>query len=417
MSVNKKRIFGISAAAVVLIIAAVLISRSTLTSHKFYTVKPGPFELSINTKGEIQGKNAVVINLPDELRRRDLHIYELQIKDMVQEGTSVKKGDWVATLDAASITEQIQNNKQDLDQRRAELNDAKIDSAIQLTKLREELEEFKYDLEYKKIELEQAKYESPAYQRKQQVEFNKTLRQMDKKRRDYKLKKLELKMKTGRIEERYQRYQRRDSLLKEGVAATRVTAPKDGMIMYAKLWGGRKLRVGDQISLWMPTIATLPDMSVLVSETYIQEIDVTKLAIGDSVQVTIDALPGKTYKGFVSKIANVGQELQGFDTKVFRVFIDLDEHGKEIKPAMTTNNSIIVERYENVLKIPRKCLFNSNGDSFVFLKKDDKIWKKKVTPGTENEVDVIINSGLNENDKILMILPENADELEFYLEG
>ncbi len=416
MSANKKRIIWISAAAVILITAGIL-SRSTLISEKHYTVKSGPFELSINTKGEIQGKNAVVINLPDELRRRDLHIYELQIKDMVQEGTSVKKGEWVATLDAASITEQIQNNKQDMDQRRAELNDAKIDSAIQLTKLREELEEFKYDLEYKKIELEQAKYESPAYQRKQQVEFNKTLRQMDKKRRDYELRKLELKMKTGRIEERYRRFLRRDSLLKEGVVATRVTAPKDGMIMYAKLWGGRKLRVGDQISLWMPTIATLPDMSVLVSETYIQEIDVTKLEVGDSVQVTIDALPGKIYKGFVSKIANVGQEIQGFDTKVFRVFIDLEENGKEIKPAMTTNNSIIVERYENVLKIPRKCLFNSNEDSFVFLKKDKKIWKKKVIPGTENEIDVIITSGLQENDKILYSAPENADEIEFYLEG
>ena len=52
---------------------------------------------------------------------------------MVDEGTEVKKGDWIATLDAATINEQMQRNSQDLAERRAEFNDAKIDSAIQLT--------------------------------------------------------------------------------------------------------------------------------------------------------------------------------------------------------------------------------------------------------------------------------------------
>ncbi len=412
---SKKRIIWIIA-AIVALTAAIVFGRSTL-SEKVYTVKRGSFERTIVSKGEIQGKNAVVISLPDELKRRDLRIYQLKIKDMVQEGTMVKKGEWVATLDAAAITEQMQNNTQDLDKRRAELNDAKIDSTIQLTQLRQELQEFSYDSEYQKIELEQSKYESPAYQRKQQVEYNKILRQMDKKRRDYELKKLELKTKTRRIQDRYDYYARRDSLLKEGMAATRVKAPKNGMIMYAKLWNGRKLRAGDEVNIWMPTIATLPDMSVLVSETYVQEIDISKIALGDSVEVTIDALPGKIYKGSVSKIANIGQELPGFDTKVFQVSVDLEENGKEIKPAMTTSNTIIVESFPDVLKIPRSCLFTNNGDSFVFLKKDGKTWKRKVIPGSENEENIIINEGLQENDKILLEIPEDTLSIPFYAES
>lgn len=412
MSINRNKIIWISA-AVVLLIAVILIGRTTVTSEKFYTVKPVHFELAINTKGEVRGKNAVVISLPDALRRRDLRIYQLKLKDMVQEGTMVKKGDWVATLDAAAITERLQNNKQDLDRRRAELNDAKIDSAIQLTALREELREFKYDLEYQKIELEQAKYESPAYQRKQQMNYNRTLRQMDKKKRDYELKRLNLKTKTRRIEERFDRYQKMDELYKKALASTRVTAPKKGMVMYAKLWNGKKLKVGDEVNIWMPTIATLPDMSVLVSETYIKEIDISKVAIGDSVEVLIDALPGNKYSGTISKIANIGQEIPGYDTKVFKVAIDLNEHSKEIKPAMTTNNNIIVESYDDVLAIPRRCLFTQNEESFVFMKENGEIIKKRVTPGTENEEEVIIVSGLKESDKILQKVPENADEIPF----
>ncbi len=409
--IKKRYIWILLAATIVVAIAA--FGGSQLIPDNTYTVQSGSFELALNIKGEVQGKNAVVINMPDELKRRDLRIYSIKLKDLVQEGKVVKKGDWIATLDAAAITQQLQSNQQDLTSRRAALNDAKIDSAIQLTKLREELGEFKYDLEYKKLELEQSKYESPAYQRKKQVEYNKTIRMMEKKKRDYELRKMDLKMKTRRIQERYERYTSKDSLLKDALKACNVVTPRNGMVMYAKLWSGRKLRVGDEVNRWSPAIATLPDMSVLVSETYVQEIDITKIAVGDSVEINIDALPEKKYSGMISKIANVGQELPGFDTKVFKVLIDMNENGKEIKPAMTTNNKILLTNLNNVLKIPRNSLFTENGETFVYLKSDGKIWKKKVSAGLENEEEVVINSGLKEKDKIFTSIPEGVENIEY----
>lgn len=415
MKLKQKHIILILSIVAVSVVA-VAIALSTGPGEKLHEVKSGPFELSLEVKGEIQGKNAIVISLPDELSQRDLRIYQVKIKDMVEEGTAVKAGDWVATLDAAQITQEMQNNQQDLDRRRAELNDAKIDSSIQLTALREELGEFKYDLEYKKLELEQAQYESPAYQRKKQMEYDQTVRQMEKKRRDYQLKQLDLKMKTKRIEDRFDYHYKRDSLLKRAMSAARVTAPKNGMVMYAKLWNGRKLRVGDDISIWMPTIATLPDLSQPVSEAYIPEIDITKVALGDSVEITIDALPDETFKGVVSSIANVGQELAGFDMKVFKIMIDLEVKGKPIKPAMTSNNKIILANLPDVVKIPRTCLFNQNGDSFVYLSQEGNVWKKIVAPGPENEEEVVIESGLSAGDFILTSPPEEPDLIAFWQE-
>jgi multidrug efflux pump subunit AcrA (membrane-fusion protein) len=415
MKLKRKYLPGIIA-AVALIVVAAAITLSSGPGAKLHKVKSGPFELSLEVKGEIQGKNAIVISLPDELKHNDLRIYQLKIKDMVEEGTAVKTGDWVATLDAAEITQQMQNNQQDLDKRLAELNDAKIDSSIQLTALREELGEFKYDLEYKELELEQSQYESPAYQRKMKMEYDQTVRQMEKKRRDYKLKQLELKMKTNRIEDRYDYHYKRDSLLKRAMGAARVTAPKDGMVMYAKLWNGRKLRVGDDISIWMPTIATLPDLSQPVSEAYIPEIDITKIALGDSVEISIDALPGDKFKGVVSNIANVGQELSGFDMKVFKIMIDLEVEGKPIKPAMTSNNKIILAKLPDVVKIPRNCLFRQNGNSFVYLNDGGQTWKKSVIPGFENEEEVVIESGLSPGDLILTAQPEETETIAFWQE-
>jgi len=412
MAFIKKRYIWILI-VVVIGLVALLYEGKNLVAEKTCTVQSGFFELALNIKGEVQGKNAVVISLPDAIKRRNLRIYQIVIKDMVPEGKVVKKGDWIATLDAADINQKIQNNQQELTRHLAEFNDAKIDSAIKLTKLREELNEFTYDLEYKKIELEQAKYESPAFQRKKQVEYNRTIRQMEKKRRNYELTRLKLKVQIKRSENYYRRDFEKDSLLNVAARACRVRAPQDGMVMYAKLWGGRKLRVGDQVSRWNPTIATLPDMSVLVSETYVQEIDITKIAVGDSVEINIDALPNKKYSGVISKIANIGQELPGFDTKVFKVIIEMNEHGEEIKPAMTTDNKIILTTLEDAVKIPRNCLFSNNGDTFVYIKKKGKVWKKRVKRGLENDTEIVITSGLNVGDIILTSAPENNEEVQF----
>jgi len=92
----------------------------------------------------------------------------------------------------------------------------------------------------------------------------------------------------------------------------------------------------------------------------------------------------------------------------------MNENGKEIKPAMTTDNRIMLTSMENVIKIPRHCLFSEKGDTYVYLKSDGEIWKRRVTAGLENDEEIVILSGLQEKDKIYTSIPENANEIEFY---
>ena len=177
--------------------------------------------------------------------------------------------------------------------------------------------------------------------------------------------------------------------------------------------GGRKISIGDDISIFNPVIATLPDMSVLVSETFVEEIDITKIDKGDPVEITIDALPGKIYIGNISKIANIGQELPGFDTKVFRVLIDLEESSSEIKPAMTTDNRILLSNIPEAVKIPRQAIYTDSGKTFVYFNQDGKTWKKEVKTHLENDKEVVISWGLKEKDKIIITEPEDAAEIAF----
>lgn len=410
MAFTKKKYIWILLVVVAGII--ILVGSLEFSSEETYTVTKGDFELTLNVKGEVHGKDVVLITMPEELKERDLRIHEIKIKDLIKEGSIVKKGDWVATLDPAAIEKQIEENANELERRKVELNDARIDSSIELTKFREAISEFKFDLEYKEMELEQAQYESASYQRKKKVEYNSTIRMIEKKQRDYQLRRMDLGRWVRRREDSYSYILKKDSLLKKALIACSVKAPSGGIVMSATLWG-RKIRIGDEISPWRPVIANLPDLSVLISETYVQEIDITKIAVGDSADIYIDALPDNKYAGTITSIANIGTEISGVDAKVFKVIIEIEKNGKEIKPLMTTDNRIILANEVDVITIPRSCLFKENGDTFVYLKHHGEIRKRRVIAGLENNEIIVIDSGLNVKDKILTSRPEDADKIAF----
>jgi HlyD family secretion protein len=76
-----------------------------------------------------------------------------------------------------------------------------------------------------------------------------------------------------------------------------ISAPKSGMVIYGKDRTREKIKVGSTVSPWMPVIATLPDLSSMLSLTYVNEIDISKVQIGQKVNLGIDALPGTMLEG------------------------------------------------------------------------------------------------------------------------
>jgi hypothetical protein len=99
---KSKKIFLGSTVLVVLLIVAVWFLRIK-PSLGVYKVKKENFEAIITCKGEIQSEKAVFILLPDILTDRKLELWEIQIKDLIPEGSIVKKGDYVALLDQGRI--------------------------------------------------------------------------------------------------------------------------------------------------------------------------------------------------------------------------------------------------------------------------------------------------------------------------
>ncbi len=408
----KRREIVLVSTGILVLIIAIILFWGVESFSKVYKVKRENFEAIISCKGEVQSEKAVFINIPDVFGDRSLELYDTQIKDLVPEGTIVKKGDYVALLDQGRIKQVIENNEATIKKLIFNIGDAKIDSAVDLVASRDAIEQFVFDLQYKKIELDQSVYESPAFQRIAQMAYDRSLRQLEYKKRAYKLDQKSLRIHVARDEDRLNKYVEKGEKLKIALAAARITAPQDGMVIYGRThgWGGlRKLTIGSSVSARNPLIATLPDLSVLVSETYVEEIYISKIKVGDSARVYIDALKNLVKIGAITNISNVGQEMSGFDSKVFKVNIRIKTDKKRILPAMTTNNEIIISKEENVLIIPRSSLFTGDGKQFVYLKEQGKIYIRNVEIGSQNDKFVVIKNGLIEGDKILLEKPVTSE--------
>jgi len=402
-----KKIYLILGAAIGIIVITIstifLVKPGVEKSQK---IKRGNLEVLVNCKGEVKGEKYTEINLPDIICDEELHVYQYKIADAIIEGKAVKKGDYIAKLDDSQLLNNMRDIMQDKEKMDADLRNVMLDSAVNLSQRREAINNAKLDLEYLKIDLEQSKYESEAYQRKTQMNYQKAEIEVDKIRRNYLLDKNRTKLQVTRYQDRVADRQRRIDRYQAALAATVITTPEDGIVMFTKDRNGKAFGKDSQIDIWRPSIATLPDMSVVITETFVREIDVSKVELGDSVRITIGALPDKIFLGKVVKIANIGEDHQDFDMKVFRVLIRFEHSDKDMKPGMNANSDIIIASYRDQLLVPRKAIFAKNGKPVIYLKKSGKISELQVEVVAENDQFSVVKNDIKEGDVVLLYQPE-----------
>jgi hypothetical protein len=186
-----------------------------------------------------------------------------------------------------------------------------------------------------------------------------------------------------------------------------ITAPSSGMIIYKRDRMGSKRKVGSSISPWDNVVATLPDMSSMISKTYVNEIDVSKVKAGQHVEIVVDAFPEKSYTGTVTSVANIGEQLPNADAKVFEVLIEVDGSDPILRPSMTTGNKIITKTISDIIFIPLECV-QAGADSipFVYLKNGIR---QVVVLGESNENNVVVEQGVKPGVQIYLNTPEKSE--------
>ena len=373
-------------------------------------VQKGEFKIFVHASGELKAKNSVEIKGPNGMRPAG--IYNTTITDLVPEGTIVAEGEYVASLDKTELSTKTKEAQNELDKIQTQLEQAKIDTAIDLRAIRNELINLKFGMEEKKLQVEQSKYEPQMVIQQAEIDLQKTKRDFKQLEQKYELSRTKSIAKISEIMASLRTEQLKLSRLNDLSKEFTIKAPKGGMVIYSRGWNG-KVTAGSQISSWNPTVAELPDLDDMISKTFVNEVDISKIKKGQDVKIKVDAFPENEYTGSVIQVANIGEQLKGYDSKVFEVTVQLNESDSILRPAMTTSNEILTYTFEDVIFVPLEAIYN---DSLTFVYKNDNgtTVKQEVIVGESNDNQVIIEHGLKEGEEFYFTPPSNSSELKVY---
>ena len=226
---------------------------------------------------------------------------------------------------------------------------------------------------------------------------------------------------------------------------TQSRAPFDGLVTDVPVREGETVVVGIQNASGS-TLMTLADMSVVTAEVKVDETDIVNVQLGQPADVTVDALPGKTFKGHVTEVGDqallrttgiaTSQSTTGTEeAKDFKVVVTLDINSgisqDDLRPGLSTTAKITTAHKPNTLTIPiqalvqrdltaEQALFKSHGkpsttavsatakttltQGVYLLTTEKKTLRVKfvpVTTGVTGTTDIEVLSGLKEGDELV----------------
>ncbi len=400
--------------AIVVIASAGLFSYIKISSGKvageldFAEAKSGSFEIVVSGTGELIAERSLEIKGPNTVQRAWFRAAPLRLTDIVPEGTIVKKGDYIGSLDRSSFENTLKDEVTELNEIQAKYDMKLLDTAVVLNTLRDDIRNQAFVTEEAALAVDQSKYEPPATQRQAALELDKSRRVLEQKKRLYDLRRAQSSLEIRNLSTELRMQLNMVKNYKEILAAFTIKSPADGMVTYARDRTGVKIKSGSTIHPFNPIVATLPDLASLNSKIYISEIEINKVRSDQPVEVAIDAFPGKSFTGKVVSIANIGEQIQNSDSKVFEVLIKLDGSDPLLRPSMTTSNTIIINDYDNVVYIPQESV-HAGPDSLPFVYTKDG-FRQFVLLGKSNDKNIIVEDGLKAGRPVYLTTPENSEK-------
>jgi RND family efflux transporter MFP subunit len=381
----------------------------TADSSLVATVRRGDFRVTVTTSGELRAQKFVQITGPANAQQAE--IYQMKIASIVPEGTTVKAGEVVAELDRSAAATKVAEVTLAVQKAQAVYQQAMLDSTLNLSKAREDIRGMELALEEKKLAKDQNRYEAPTIQRQAEIDLEKAQRALAQGRIDYRTKTQQARAKLQEVGADLERQQNMLKAVQEVMAGFTIKAPAAGMVIYVKEWNGRKRVAGSQVSAWSPAVATLPDLTAMESVTYVNEIDVRKVAVGQPVTITLDADPTKQLTGKVTAVANMGEQRPNSDAKVFEVKVLVEHPDTTLRPGMTTGNIIETAHAAKALSVSLEALGSERGTPFVYRQSGGTVTKQEVATGIVNDDAAVILRGLKEGDHVLLTPPKNGETM------
>jgi HlyD family secretion protein len=445
-----KRKWKILITLVALLIAAIGVYASTVYSKRGV--------VTVQTGQVVRQDLTSVVTASGEIKPKDYHNIGANAAGdlteiLVKEGDRVRKGQLLARI------EDIQPEA-DVNAQKATLSSAEANSSAAEAGLRaadENTATMQAALEKDRADLDRMKAD---FDRSQELYNEKLLAKQDfeLKKFTYEAQKAAIRESEARVSQakvQREQYAAQLSAAQRGIAQAKAVlvrfddilrkhnsyAPIDGVVTNLPVRLGESVVPGIQSSAGS-TIMTIADMSLITAEVKVDETDIVNIALNQVADITIDAIPNKTFKGHVTEIGNTAilrstgvaasqSAVSSQEAKDFKVVIAMDNPPDDVRPGLSCTAKITTATRQNALTIPIQALtVRQKGDlepppapgkapitpvkltpaeekvrkeevQGVFVVASGKAEFRKVETGITGATDIEVLSGLKEGDQII----------------
>jgi HlyD family secretion protein len=353
----KKILLIVSAVIVAIVLVAVFIVKQQSGYTKVLTAKIHHQDLATVVSGTGQVKPKTYVNVGATSFGRITHLY-------VKEGDHVKKGQVIATVENVQPEANVESQK-------ATISAAKTDISSYIAAERTadaNVAHAKADLEQKQLDWDRAQSLYKAgIMAKQDYDAKKAAYDTDVasvSQADAQLNqaKAQTASARGHLDQQVAQLRFNEDALSKTVSI----APFDGIVTNLPVREGETVVVGIQ-NAEGSTLMTIADMSVVTAEVKVDETDIVNIKIGQPAEVSVDAIPGKSFKGHVTLVGDqallrstgvaTSQSTTGTEeAKDFKVVVTLDMPTDELRPGLSTTAKITTAAKPNVLSLPIQAL-------------------------------------------------------------
>ncbi len=371
------------------------------TSLPSSPVHSGEFVIDLKVPGKLTAENSVTITAPPAR-------INLQIVDIIPEGTQVTDNDFLIQFDTTELRQQYDDQIAELDLARVNLNKAQASMTSHMASLVSSVESSRASYRLAELRLDQMKFEADV--RVEEGRLSLKQAEISLKRSEEEIisqqmidsadvRSLELKVKQAQFD---------IQKVRTDLDRLRLLAPRNGLVVYKEIWRGgemSKVKIGD--TPWRgAALIELPDLTVMNVETSVSEVDFAKVKPGLPVDVKLDAFPDPTFHGSVIDVALLARtEEGGSQAKVFDVTVRIDGEDPMLRPGMSATARIIIDKMENKLWVPIEAVFDLGGTMVVYAGDGGGFKERKVELGARNDNFVVIESGLNAGERVALVDP------------
>ncbi|MFZ0428435.1 MAG: efflux RND transporter periplasmic adaptor subunit [Acidobacteriota bacterium] len=357
------------------------------------------FRFFVAGSGTVEAEREASIGPPTVSRG---HGWRFRIISLTPEGSEVEPGDPLVAFDPTETLNELRDERASLQTVREEVDKKKASEQITLKDLELQLEQAKVQDEKAKNKLIEAReFESNLEVKKAEyeAEFAGTQVQLLQKKLDFvkESSRLQFQLLDDQIGLHEARIKRDETALEQ----LSVKAPIGGVVIYATNWRNEKKEVGSDV-FRMEQVLSIPDLDTLRVQGQVAEVDAGRVKIGQSVSVTLDAVPDHTYQGHIKEIGTIFRRAS-FDKplKVLDVKVALDEPDPQVmRPGMVAKLEIISHEFKDVLAVPLSAVKVEEGQSYVWVRKGEKTEKRAVQLGEDNGLVAVVKQGLDAGEEV-----------------